>query len=55
MNGDGLWPCKGQRHSPRGAGCGGAGGLPAQVDSLYCEGTFCVPRLAVSAQSISCP
>lgn len=30
-------------------------GLPTQMDLLYCEGTFCVPWLAVSAQPISLP
>lgn len=38
--------------APPWAGCGGA---PAQMDSLYCEGTVCVPWLAVSACPSAAP
>lgn len=29
--------------------------LPTQMDSLYCEGTFCVPWLAASTWPINLP
>ena len=53
-NSDGLWPSKWQRHSEVPARST-VEGLPAQMDLRYCEGTFCVPRLAVSTQPISLP